>query len=250
MNQKGNIMNQRGNTIIIVVLVVILTLLLIFVFFGKKMGQTDFSIDSVLDDNSPIKNLVSSSGSSIETKGEETKGEAQVQNINSDTNKKQAPEKVKMVGQIRGIKSANFSNKELELFGETNIIKADGTKIKLSNPILYNFEGTIVLEDGKAQIVGTVNKITAENAEIEFKKPMQIKITSNEVNIKKVKFGLERSGLTGDVSINSLGITLNKAYMNMKNYIGDIRIKDGNYYFAGECDLVTIKQDGKEISFK
>jgi len=239
-------MNQKGNIIIIVILVIILTLLLIFVFFGKKIGQTDFSMDSMFDDNGSVKNIETSTGSSIEAK--DTKNQEVV--IDQNAPAKIEPQKAKISGSISGILEASFSNKEVALFGETNITRSDGTKIKLNSPVLYNFNGSVVTKEEQIEIVGTVTKIISEGAEIEFKELMQLKILVSEANIKDVKFGLERSGLTGELSVNSYNLTLDKAYVNMKNYVGTIGIKKGKYTFDGECDLITVKQDGKEISFK
>jgi hypothetical protein len=224
---------------------VILTLLLIFVFFGKKMGQTDFSIDSMFDDNGSTKDIENSSGQSIEIKDSK---EGTI--IDKNAPEKIEPQKAKISGSILGILEASFSNKEVNLFGETNITRSDGTKIKLNSPTLYNFDGSFVTKEGQVEITGSVTKIISEGAEIEFKELMQVKIIVSEASIKDVKFGLERSGLTGELSVNSYNVTLNKAYVNMKNYLGTINIKDGKYNFDGECDLITVKQDGKEISFK
>ena len=240
------VMNQRGNIIIVVILVVILTLLLFFVFFGNKLGHTDFSVDSVFDGNGFGTDILNSTGSSIDTK-ETTNLDA---DLGVDTNKPILEEKATIVGYISGIKESGFSNKEVTVPGEVSILREDGTTMKLANPVFYNFDGLIAYSNEETTMTGTVTKIVSDSTEIYFKSLIKINLSVAEVKIKNVTYTLERSGLSGDISINSYAIKLDMGYLKMKNYVGEIVIKEGKYFFDGDCDTITIKQNGQEMTFK
>jgi len=238
-------MNKKGNLAVVVILIVVLVLLLVFVFFGKKIGGTDFSIDSVFDSTGP-----GSTGTGVDvSKSLDENKEAVAQtDINADINSE--PKKVSVVGSIFGLVESNFSDKEISFSGETLITRADGTTIKLNSPTIYDFDGLIKTTGKGYELVGTAKKIVSDGAEVEFKDLLKIKILVDDLIVKNVKFTLERAGVSGILSINSYSTTLDKGYINMKNYVGNLELKDGSYYFEGICDLLTIKQNGQEVSFK
>ena len=238
------IINQKGNMAVVIILIVVLVLLLVFVFFGKKIGQTDFSMDSVFDNNGQD-NLGTGADLSKTTEDGNDLVEA---DVNSDINNE--PQKANVVGSISGIVDSTFSDKEISFSGDTIITRADGTTIKLNNPTIFNFEGSIKSSELGYELVGTVKKIVSDGAEVEFKDLLKVKILVDDAIVKNVKFTLERAGTSGDLTINSYSTNLDKAYINMKNYVGNIELKDNNYYFDGVCDSLTIKQNGQEISFK
>ncbi|MDD4983794.1 MAG: hypothetical protein PHH82_03075 [Candidatus ainarchaeum sp.] len=236
--------NQKGNMAVVVILIVVLVLLLVFVFFGKKIGGTDFSIDSVFDNN----DSGAGTGTDVSKSLDYNKDVVAQADVNTDINSE--PKKASVVGSISGIAESNFSDKEVSFSGETIITRADGTTIKLNNPTVYNFEGTIKAVDTGYELVGTVKKVISDGAEVEFKDQQKVKISVDNLIVKNVKFTLERAGVSGTLVINSYSTVLDKAYINMKNYIGNIELRNDGYYFDGTCDLLTVKQNGQEVSFK
>lgn len=197
--------NQKGDYIlyiIITILAILIGAILYFVYTGSDSPNNSTTQDS---------NFISEFKSKMPQKD--------VFN-NSENYTTTYPIKAKIALDMK----IEINDKNVLILGNPNLIVSERSWT-LENPELTGFTGTI----DKTGLSGGLNRAIGNTFDLDIRATTNINYENIEsIIIKDIELDLENSNINGELDIQGKPHALNKSYLQIKGFSGDLKIIPGN----------------------
>ena len=218
-------LNQRGDFILYLIVTIVIILIGAILYYVYLSGDSNNSLDKTISDN----NFFSEFKSKLPNTNTNT-----IDNPETFTNSYLIYTKLALDIKLE------LEDKNLEINGYPSI-NLNNRIFKIKDPILTNFTGYI----DNTGIIGTTQNINAINAILEISSNIDTNYDNiDSIIINNVYLDLESSNINGILNVQDTNtinsdknFNLNKVYLKMKGFLGNITLTKTN-------DQTYVEMDG------